>query len=441
VNVFDGNGEWGIVDYIFEGYPWVPPTRHEDDNAVNSALATFFNAPLYSMPLYFTGGNVMTDGYGNIFSTRQMLTENEPIADTYQFFSTVLDYTGADNYQIVNNFESYGIQHIDCVAKLLNEETVLIKRVPTWHADYERIEEIAEQFSRFQNCFGRRYQIHRIDCGSEAAYTNSLILNKKVYVPLFGIALDENAIEVYENAMPGYEIVGIYYSSWYTYDALHCRTRAIFDRNMLHLTHRPLDAMISNQENIVIEVSITPHSNEPLIDESLQVFWRTENSDWQSIRLIHFADNVFRAEIPMQHAETTVYYYVQASDESGRWASLPRMAPQAHYEFTIFEHSEATEYSLSPTIHFSNYPNPFNPSTTIAFSNEPFEQNEQITIEIYNIKGQKIRQFNIHNSKLKNNKVVWNGDDESGKPVSSGIYFYKLKSTNYEMTNRMLLMK
>ena len=79
------------------------------------------------------------------------------------------------------------------------------------------------------------YRIIRIDCPpydgyNIAAYTNSLILNQKVFVPLFNIPGDAQALETFEAALPGYEVIGFPWGSWYYYDALHCRTRAIFDR-------------------------------------------------------------------------------------------------------------------------------------------------------------------------------------------------------------------
>jgi len=139
-----------------------------------------------------------------------------------------------------------------------------------------------------ENCFGRPYSIVRIDSGSydgnhTAAYTNSLILNNKVLVPLFGIADDAAALQTYQDAMPGYEIIGFQWTAWYSYDALHCRTMGIFDRHMLRISHRPLDQDIPNNEDIVITAEIRAHSNEPLIMDQLRVFWKTEDSDWQSI--------------------------------------------------------------------------------------------------------------------------------------------------------------
>ncbi len=85
----------------------------------------------------------------------------------------------------------------------------------------------------------------------------------------------------------------------------------------------------------------------------------------------------------------------------------------------------------------SNYPNPFNPITTIFF-NLTAEDTEDAEILIYNIKGQKIRQYSIFNLQ---SSIIWDGTDENNQPVSSGIYFYQLKSGNYEKTRKMLLMK
>ncbi len=74
-----------------------------------------------------------------------------------------------------------------------------------------------------------------------------------------------------------------------------------------------------------------------------------------------------------------------------------------------------------------NYPNPFNPTTTISF-NLTTEFIEDIDLVIYNLKGQKVKTFsNLQNGISSYQQIVWNGDDEYGNAVSSGIYYYKLK--------------
>ncbi|MDO9577895.1 MAG: FlgD immunoglobulin-like domain containing protein [Candidatus Cloacimonadales bacterium] len=84
-----------------------------------------------------------------------------------------------------------------------------------------------------------------------------------------------------------------------------------------------------------------------------------------------------------------------------------------------------------------NYPNPFNPSTNLEY--ELPINTENAKIEIYNLKGQRIKQLEIRNVNLGMNEVSWNGIDESGKPVSSGIYFYKLNLVNSPIKKMMLL--
>jgi hypothetical protein len=87
-----------------------------------------------------------------------------------------------------------------------------------------------------------------------------------------------------------------------------------------------------------------------------------------------------------------------------------------------------------------NYPNPFNPSTTIFFSTN--EDTENAEISIYNIKGQLVRSFKIQNSKFKISQVVWDGNDENGKRVSSGVYFYQLNLDDRKATvKKCLLLK
>ena len=86
-----------------------------------------------------------------------------------------------------------------------------------------------------------------------------------------------------------------------------------------------------------------------------------------------------------------------------------------------------------------NYPNPFNPVTTISFSTTESTENTDLTI--YNLKGQKVK--TLINEKLPagNHQIVWGGKDENSKPVSSGVYFYKMKAGEYTFTNKMTLIQ
>ncbi len=85
-----------------------------------------------------------------------------------------------------------------------------------------------------------------------------------------------------------------------------------------------------------------------------------------------------------------------------------------------------------------NYPNPFNPETTISFT---MDKPAPATLTIYNQKGQAVRTFDLPIASKGNNSLVWNGCDDSGLSVSSGIYYFRLKSGTYSSTKKMVLMK
>ena len=77
-----------------------------------------------------------------------------------------------------------------------------------------------------------------------------------------------------------------------------------------------------------------------------------------------------------------------------------------------------------PAIQMTNYPNPFNPTTTIEFS---IQIDSKIDLSIFNINGQKIKTL-THDEFIKgNHSLIWNGNDNFGNSVSSGVYLYKLK--------------
>lgn len=87
----------------------------------------------------------------------------------------------------------------------------------------------------------------------------------------------------------------------------------------------------------------------------------------------------------------------------------------------------------------TNYPNPFNPVTTILFSTMESSRNTELAI--YNSRGQKINTLVNEKMPAGQYTAVWDGTDETGKPVSSGIYFYMLSSGKLQKTRKMILLK
>ncbi len=85
-----------------------------------------------------------------------------------------------------------------------------------------------------------------------------------------------------------------------------------------------------------------------------------------------------------------------------------------------------------------NYPNPFNPSTTISFN---LPAAAIATLEVFNILGNKVATVFDGMGQAGENQINWNGTGSDGQPVASGIYFYRLKTSGFEQTRKMVLMK
>lgn len=85
-----------------------------------------------------------------------------------------------------------------------------------------------------------------------------------------------------------------------------------------------------------------------------------------------------------------------------------------------------------------NYPNPFNPSTNIVYE---LPVGARVKLEIYNILGQKIKTLVDRDMPLGVHQIAWDGTDDHGRRVSSGIYVYVLKAGTFKESKRMLLLK
>ena len=85
-----------------------------------------------------------------------------------------------------------------------------------------------------------------------------------------------------------------------------------------------------------------------------------------------------------------------------------------------------------------NYPNPFNPSTNIKYM---IEKTGFVTINIYNLFGEKVTTLCSEEKQPEIYTTVWNGKDDNGNDVSSGVYFYKIQTPVFSQTKKMMLMR
>ncbi len=448
--VFDTLNNIAIADPIFNGYPWVPGCFLNDgkmqevpsaraghrsgygiDDAVNAILADYFGFPLIELPFFLTGGNFMSDGFKDGFSTQQMLQENVPICNEECFRNGTAELMGLSNYNIHIDPEINGIQHIDCIAKLLKEETILVKEVPQWHPEYACTEHLAWELSLLENVWGRPYNIVRIFCGSYsgnsvAAYTNSLILNKKVLVPLFGIGTDQQAIETYQQAMPGYQVMG-FTGPWYYYDALHCRTMGIFDPHMIRIAHRPKDEEVQVSLDMAIEAQIIDHSKAGLDLDLTQLKWRREGQTLWSTSLFSPEpghDN-YSAILPVYDPDVSVHYYITATDSTGRNERLPRTAPGGYFSFTTIDTLTTAVQHPMPEMadqQYAVYPTAFTDRINVRFE---IADAQMVLIDLISADGRLVRTLLQTNLNSGNHHFVYDLSDLCG-----GAYYFRLTSDN-----------
>jgi len=87
---------------------------------------------------------------------------------------------------------------------------------------------------------------------------------------------------------------------------------------------------------------------------------------------------------------------------------------------------------------YANYPNPFNPVTIVAYD---IPEASDVLLEIYNITGQRVKILVNKRQEPNRYKVQWNGTNEAGTQLSSGMYFYRIQAKDYSSVKKLILMK
>lgn len=113
------------------------------------------------------------------------------------------------------------------------------------------------------------------------------------------------------------------------------------------------------------------------------------------------------------------------------------------YEIEVFNNttSDLNDKDGNLPFNFSlsnNYPNPFNPSTTINYD---VPKASNVKIEVYNSLGQLVTVLENTFRNTGRYKIIWNGKDQSGNSVSSGIYFYRMSAEGFTLVKKMVMMK
>ncbi|MBT3495904.1 MAG: serine hydrolase [Candidatus Marinimicrobia bacterium] len=138
--------------------------------------------------------------------------------------------------------------------------------------------------------------------------------------------------------------------------------------------------------------------------------------------------------------------FISFSDEIGViiLSNIDNYNALIQIENALFDFAEEITLSALDDLnieHFSliqNYPNPFNPVTAIQFS---VPKDSYVNLKIFNILGKEVATLISGDVSAGYHKVIWNGRDKTGKPLSSGMYFSRMESGSFSVVKKMVLLK
>lgn len=407
----DDVGQRSLVDWIYN-------RPRPLDNAMPSAHANLIGIPIYitnsgTNDLVNTGGNFMSDGLGTAFASELILEENASgnpygvsVKNQTQIDQIMMDYMGIENYIKMPTLPYDEIHHIDMHMKLLDEETLLVSKYPTGVADGPQIEaNINYILSNFESAFSTPYKVKWIDAppstsgsypdtgGLYRTYSNSVIINKTILVPVYRPEVDAVAIARYQELMPGYTIVGIDVDNpgenlIASLGAIHCITHTIGVADPLLIVHQPIKEAISGS-SIIINASIKHISG----IQSASVFWRIAGTTaFNETPMTFSSDTNWNASITIPISGLDIEYYIHAHAISGKSLNRPIVAPEGFWTInveTLAISDWASKYISNP------YPNPANEKVSIDLN----QLSGRIKVRITNILGQMLYTTTVQNDK------------------------------------------
>ncbi|MEL6632375.1 MAG: agmatine deiminase family protein [Bacteroidota bacterium] len=341
------------------------------DDQIPRAISQFLHIPLYEMSsapwnLVHTGGNFLTDGMGTGFSSELVLQENmghETLPKSVaEIELAVQKFMGIHRYITMPILPYDGIHHIDMHMKLLDEETILLGAYPKGISNGPQIEaNLQYMVQHHLSPYGRPYKVIRIpmppDNGyyppavsaSYRTYTNAVILNQLVLVPLFEEKYDTTALRIYREAMPGYEIVGIDCKDVIeSGGALHCITNTIGVADPLRITHKVLSAQTNDQNAYEIQAQIQHQSG---IRKAYLYYTSGLDMAFKRVPMERQKGSLYlwTGHIPAQVAPNQIYYYISAESQNGKRMQRPVVGEEGPWKFEILsEDSHMKEENFQP---------------------------------------------------------------------------------------------
>lgn len=208
-----------------------PP--QENDAQVGASVAGYLGRPYYRLPILLEGGNLVGDGQGTCVLLDSVLERNPQIG-VATLERLLADYWGCTRTVLLPTPSGDDLGHVDMVALFLNASTILVAQTAPGQPWHEELDALAAQLAQLPAANGRPYTVERVMLAAIPlterrfwSYTNSLIVNDTVIVPIFDREpQDTDALETFRRLMPGHRIVGVRFDHSPN-GAAHCATMPI----------------------------------------------------------------------------------------------------------------------------------------------------------------------------------------------------------------------
>jgi agmatine deiminase len=455
---YAGNPVYGneVDDLVMVDWIYNRPNRPNDD-ASPEDIANELGIELYCITqapadLVNTGGNFMCDGFGTAFASELILDENDfnnpydvTVKTSEEIDQIMLDYLGLDRYIKMETLPYDDIHHIDMHMKLIDEETILVGQFPEGESDGPQLNANIEYvLSNYNSKWGTPYKIVWIPMvpngqGEYApfayyrTYTNAVFVNKKVILPTYNTTYDPQALAIWEEALPGYEIISIDCDNnpeviIAASGAIHCITHAVGVADPLLISHQPLPDTEDNVNPYIVNAYMNHRDGVA----SGTLYWKTEiDADYLEVAMTDAGNNIWTANIPTQAWGTTVYYYVRGEATTGKVQVRPMPAPEGYWSFDVIGDIISVDEPIG--FDFGNvYPNPAGAMTVVPVV---FKENTHGGIYLYDMLGQKV--FTIYEGQFARGEKKHFFD---ARNVSAGLYNIVIE-TAYGRVSQTLMVK
>jgi len=332
--------------------------------------------------------------------------------------------------------------------KLLDESTLLISEYPDGVADGPQINANMDYvLSNYTTYWGTPFEVIRIPSppqqgsgypnqgGWYETYSNAVFVNNKILLPTYYEQYDTTAIRIWEDAMPGYEIVGIDCDGSDPIislsGAIHCITHSVGVEDPLIISHLPLPDTENTTTPYTVEALLSHRSE---IEQGTMYYAFSPDGPWTSFDMQPVGiGSLWGSYIPAQPEGTDIFYYIEAQAFSGKVGTRPMPAPEGWWKFHVGEInidglSELELGGFAPI-----YPNPSSAITCVPIL---MNESSMVKVQLWNILGQPLK--NIFEGNLPQGETKLFFDAST---LSSGAYVITLDLDNGQTHSQTVMVK